>query len=118
MRLLDCFRESGPRTRPTGANLRRPVRTLLQVEALESRTLLNSDQNAFFVTKIYPDLLHRPVDPGALSAFSNMLDRAQITRFDLSLGVESSPEYRNSEVGNLYTQHLHRAATSADLHNG
>src|SRR5262245_37462577 len=63
-RLLNFFRRLRPRAEPRISSHRR-VRALLQLEALEPRTLLNSDQNAFFVAKVYPDLLHRPADPGA-----------------------------------------------------
>jgi uncharacterized protein GlcG (DUF336 family) len=78
---------------------------------------LNSDQNAFFVAKLYPDLLNRPADPGAQSTFTSMLNRAEITRSDLALGIESSPEYRNHQTASLFTQYLHRGATSQDLLN-
>ena len=87
----------------------------LAVEPLESRVLLNSDQNALFVSKAFQDLLHRAVEPASLSAFSDSLDRALLTRFQEVIAIESSLEYRTEQVQNLYAYYLHRGADPGGL---
>jgi hypothetical protein len=70
--------------------------------------------NQLYVSKLYLDLLHRPVDPAGLAGWTSVLDnggsRAQVVQ-----GIQRSPEYRGVEVQTLYQTVLGRAADAQGL---
>jgi hypothetical protein len=65
--------------------------------------------NLQFVAQVYRDLLHREADPLGLAGWSNLLDNG-MSRFQVVLGIESSPEYLGDQVDAAYARLLHRAA--------
>jgi virginiamycin B lyase len=66
------------------------------------------------VAQIYLDLLHRPVDPAGLATWTTVLGQG-ISRAQVALAIETSPEYRTVVVQDLYNQFLHRPADSTGL---
>jgi uncharacterized delta-60 repeat protein len=72
--------------------------------------------NQRFVAQAYLDLLGRPVDGVGLGQWSNLLDKGT-SRADVSLGIESSPEYAADTVNSLYALYLRRTAEKAGLDN-
>jgi uncharacterized protein (TIGR03118 family) len=70
--------------------------------------------NQRFVSQVYLDLLHRPVDSAGLNTWSGILDQG-ISRTTVVSMIETSTEFRADEVSALYTQFLHRAADPAGL---
>jgi uncharacterized protein GlcG (DUF336 family) len=115
MSLWNFFQLHGPRKKRTGPVQRQLFKRSLQVEQLEERMLLNSDQNALFVTKAYQDLLHRAPDPIGQTAFTSGLNRALIDRFDAAVIFTSSQEYRDDLVQDLYMHYLRRSADPTGL---
>jgi uncharacterized protein GlcG (DUF336 family) len=83
------------------------------VEALEDRRLLDGSLSIQFLTKLYPDLLSRPVDATALAVIAPVLDHAIINRTQLVAALEQSGEYRLVQVQNAYSTFLHRTADPA-----
>src|SRR5437870_3780684 len=84
-----------------------------RVEALETRTLMNAASEAF-VSAVYPDLLHRPVDPSGLEHWSRFLEQG-MSRTDVAREITRSLEYRTNLVQNLYGSLLGRAADPTGL---
>jgi uncharacterized protein (TIGR03118 family) len=70
--------------------------------------------NQRFIAQVYLDLLHRPVDPTGLNAFSALLGQG-VSRNQVVLDIESSMEFRTDQVQALYQQYLHRAADPGGL---
>jgi hypothetical protein len=107
---------SRPRQIQTSVSTGSPRRqsTPLAVEPLETRMVL-SGINQRFVTQMYLDLLHRPVDPTGLSVFGSALDRRQMTRQQVVQFVEGSTEYLTGQVQGLYRSLLHRPADQPGL---
>jgi hypothetical protein len=62
--------------------------------------------------QVYRDLLHREADPAGLAGWSDLLDSG-MSRFQVVLGIESSPEYLGDEVDAAYAQLLRRPADPA-----
>jgi Domain of unknown function (DUF4214) len=71
----------------------------------------NSD--AYFLTSVYRDLLHRPISPSELAASLTQL--TQERRGVLSLTLVSSQEYRVKQTGLWYGSYLHRPADPTSL---
>ncbi len=71
--------------------------------------------NQGFVNQVYQDLLHRPAEPAGLAAWSGALDQGWLTRSQVALLIEASPESRGDQVQALYQQYLHRAADPTGL---
>jgi uncharacterized protein GlcG (DUF336 family) len=117
MGLIGFFRRERWSQRPGGRRAGSRGAHSLEIERLESRILLNSDQNAFFVNKIFQDLLHRSPDPATLLAFTQRLDEGLDTRFSDALFLESTPESRSLQVEGLYSHLLHRSADGTGLAN-
>ncbi len=88
-------------------------RTALRLEALEDRCLPSSQQ---FVSQIYTDLLHRPVDAGGLAYWSSLLNQGA-SEAQVALSLESSPEYLSTVVENAFTTLLNRPADATGLAN-
>jgi hypothetical protein len=74
--------------------------------------------NATFLGQLFLSLLQRPIDSASMSAFSAALDAGTLSRFQLILGIVTSPEYQTFVVKNLYQQVLGRAADSGGLAGG
>jgi hypothetical protein len=70
-----------------------------------------------FVAQVYHDLLHRPVDPVGLSAWSAAIDQGMSTVF-VVMQIEMSAEYRAVEVQQIYQTILGRPADPLGLING
>jgi hypothetical protein len=68
-----------------------------------------------FVAQVYRDLLHREADVGGLAFFSAQISQGTLTRAEVVLIIESSPEYRIDLVEDLYQHFLHRAADPGGL---
>jgi uncharacterized protein (TIGR03118 family) len=62
-----------------------------------------------FVAQVYRDLLHREADPDGLAFWTSMLSQ-NVSRTQVALGIENTPEYRTVEVQAAYRLLLHRAA--------
>jgi uncharacterized protein GlcG (DUF336 family) len=82
------------------------------VEVLESRTLLDASANVNFVAQVYRDLLHREPDSAGLSFFSSLLNTGSVDRVHVALAIQTSPEYRGSQLQSIYGTFLHRPADS------
>jgi uncharacterized protein (TIGR03118 family) len=67
-----------------------------------------------FLTQLYLDLLHRPVDSGGLNFWSNMLSQ-NVSRLQVTTDIQNTPEYRAVQVQAAYTLLLHRSADPAGL---
>jgi parallel beta-helix repeat protein len=75
---------------------------------------ITGDLDAFFVSKVYQDLLHRTVDSAGLSLWTGMLDQGTAP-FSVALAIENSAEYRIDLVQGAYHLLLHRNADSGGL---
>jgi hypothetical protein len=65
--------------------------------------------NQRFIAEVYHDVLGRSVDPSGLTTWTGLLD-AGVSRLQVVLAIEDSPEYRALEVQAVYQRYLHRAA--------
>jgi uncharacterized protein GlcG (DUF336 family) len=72
--------------------------------------VLSSAENSAFVTRAFQDLLHRSPEPPTLAYFSSLLNHSYLNRYQVSLSIVQSPEYRAAQVQGLYTALLHRGA--------
>jgi hypothetical protein len=70
--------------------------------------------NEAYVSRVYQDLLDRPVDPVGLVQFTTALNRG-LSRTQFVQILETSQEYRTLEVQNLYEDVLHRPADPSGL---
>jgi uncharacterized protein (TIGR03118 family) len=70
--------------------------------------------NQAFVSQVYLDLLHRPVDPTGLSGWTNALAQGA-SRGQVVNGIEASQEHLTDVVQSLYQTFLHRAADTGGL---
>jgi hypothetical protein len=70
--------------------------------------------NQRFVAQVYLDLLHRPVDPSGLAAWSSLLNKG-FDRTQMVLSLETSPEFLGQEVQQIYAAYLGRAADPTGL---
>jgi uncharacterized protein (TIGR03118 family) len=77
-------------------------------------SLQTETPNQRFVSQVYLDLLHRPVDQGGFNTFTSMLSQGA-SRAQVALEIENSMEFRTDEVMALYNRFLHRSADSAGL---
>jgi hypothetical protein len=80
--------------------------------------------NDGFLSELYLDALHRPIDAGAETYFSNLLAQGA-TRGDVAAMVFASHEYHGDLVDSLYLEYLDRpsdaggrAAFTTELDNG
>jgi uncharacterized repeat protein (TIGR01451 family) len=67
-----------------------------------------------WLSKVYQDLLNRPIDAGGLAGWVGALGQG-MSRSQIVQGIEASTEYRADQVEALYGQYLHRAADPAGL---
>jgi hypothetical protein len=70
--------------------------------------------NQKWVSQVYLDLLHRPVDPSGLANWSGLVDQG-VSRTQVVLDIEASPEYLTDVVENLYQRYLGRLADPLGL---
>jgi hypothetical protein len=70
-----------------------------------------------WVSELYRDLLHRPVDPVGLATWSRLVDQG-VPRSSLVIQLEGSTEYRTILVNQVYHLLLHRDADAAGLRLG
>jgi Domain of unknown function (DUF4214)/Domain of unknown function (DUF5122) beta-propeller len=68
--------------------------------------------NQLFIAQVYPDLLHRPVDPTGLASWSGLLDRG-MSRVQVIAQMQATQEYHTIVVDDLYSRILGRAADSS-----
>src|SRR5262249_47780236 len=68
--------------------------------------------NQLYVSKLYLDLLQRPVDSSGLASWTTMLDKGG-SRAQVVAGIQNSPEYHVAEVQPLYGSVLQRVAEPA-----
>jgi RHS repeat-associated protein len=121
-----CFRDEGSsmvlqwlrkrvqrrqQTKSGRARGRKP--SALRLEELEPRVLLSAaDDRA--VTRLYDDLLQRPVEPFGLSVWGGQLEHGA-SRLAVALGIARSPEYQALQVNGLYADYLHRSGDPQGL---
>jgi hypothetical protein len=74
-------------------------------------------QTGAFVNQAYKDLLGRPADPGGLAYWCGQLHLGILTRTQVALDIEASPEYTAHEVQGIYAHYLHRSADGSGLSN-
>ena len=67
-----------------------------------------------FISEVYSDLLHRPVDAAGLAYWTAQLG-AGASRAQVVAGVENTDEYRQVEVDTLFETYLHRHADAGAL---
>jgi hypothetical protein len=72
--------------------------------------------NQRFVAQAYLDLLGRPVDSNGLAEWSSLLDKGT-SRTQVTLDIESSPEFANYTINALYTRYLGRTVDPTGLNN-
>jgi hypothetical protein len=70
--------------------------------------------NQKWVSQVYLDLLHRPVDPSGLANWSGLVNQG-VSRTQVVLDIEASPEYLTDVVENLYQRYLGRLADPVGL---
>jgi hypothetical protein len=81
--------------------------TRLGGQILEDRIVPQAAAVNDFVTQVYTDLLHRTVDSGGLSFWSDAITNGS-TYGQVVLDIESSPEFRYDQVGQWYETYLDR----------
>lgn len=74
-----------------------------------------SDANSNWVSLIYPAILNRAVDSGALSYFTGELDNHYMTQGQVAQALTSSNEYRDGVIQSFFQTFLGRSASSSDL---
>jgi sugar lactone lactonase YvrE len=81
-------------------------------------TLTVSDQprlpNQSWLSQVYADLLHRPLDPSGLATWSSLLNQG-VSRTQVVHFIQSSLEYRTDVVEALYSSLLNRPADASGL---
>src|SRR5262249_31775585 len=70
-----------------------------------------------FIMQAYRDVLGREVDAPSLAQLTVLLDSGQVTRMDVALNLDLSPEYRVVTIGKLYNQLLHRPVDQPGLNS-
>jgi hypothetical protein len=83
----------------------------LRCESLEERLNPSTSFAQEFVTQVYTDLLHRSVDPRGLASSIQMIDQGT-PLYEVVLDIESSQEYRDDQVEQIYESYLNRPADS------
>jgi hypothetical protein len=76
--------------------------------------VLDGTTNERFVGQVYQNLLSRSADADGLAAWAQLLDQG-ISRSQVVLDIESTPEYLSDVVQNLYQSFLGRAAVTEGL---
>jgi Domain of unknown function (DUF4214) len=71
-----------------------------------------------FLTHLYQDVLHRPVDKAGLDFFFANLDQGTLAPLDVALALLRSPEYRTMLIPGWYMSFFHRPATPTEIAAG
>ncbi len=99
---------------------RRPLYTSLHLEPLDNRInpAPGGSLNQAFISQVYLDLFHRPVDPSGLATWGGFVDQTG-NRSGAIYGIQNatSQEFRVNEVQQLYLQLLGRAVDPVGLAN-
>jgi hypothetical protein len=74
-----------------------------------------SDQNENWVSLIYPPILNRQADSGALSYFTSELDGGYMTRAQVVQALADSNEYRDDVIQSFFQTFLMRSASQSDI---
>ncbi len=82
------------------------------VEPLEARAQPAALSSTAFVTKVFPDLLNRPVDSLGLAYWSSLVDQGFL-RSQVAGRMEATQEYRAGVVQKLFSAYLRRPAEPA-----
>src|SRR5438067_7456214 len=92
----------------------------LAVEELEARHVPSTigTPNQDFVDQVYQDLLHRSADPVGLAVLSNQLDSGALSRSQVVLAIQNSPEGRSTLVNDVFLRFLHRPADTLAMMAG
>src|SRR5260370_8790911 len=114
MRWLNSFVRGFRKNKLRGNKCLRRHLPRLNVEQLEARTLLDAAANSFFVGQAFRDLFHREVDPGSQAALSHVLDLG-ITRSQLVMALENTPEFPMGQGQTVYNALLHRPVDPSPL---
>jgi hypothetical protein len=77
--------------------------------------IIDSSQNARFVTALYQTLLNRAPDSGGLTFYTGQLNSGAVSRQAVSLVILNSGEYRTIQVSHFYQSILGRAPDSGGL---
>jgi PEP-CTERM motif-containing protein len=87
-------------------------------------TLVGSDEyfeneagatNGGFLSRAYPDLLHRAADPAALAHFGPLLDDHVLTREQVAYDIDTTNAYYQTLVSGYFPQFLRRPADPVNL---
>jgi hypothetical protein len=70
--------------------------------------------NQSWLSQVYADLLHRPLDPSGLATWGTLLNQG-VSRTQVVQFIQSSLEYRTNIVEELYSSLLHRPADASGL---
>ncbi|HEV3345004.1 MAG TPA: DUF4214 domain-containing protein [Pirellulales bacterium] len=73
------------------------------------------DQNENWVSLIYPVILNRSADSGALSYFTGQLDGNSMTRAQVVQALVYSNEYRDDVIQSFFQTLLMRSASQSDI---
>jgi hypothetical protein len=71
--------------------------------------------NAAWVTTLYERLLNREPEQQGLDFWTGKLDSGDMTRQQVVLGFETSPEAYGNDVTSFYQQYLNRAPSQSEL---
>jgi uncharacterized repeat protein (TIGR03803 family) len=72
------------------------------------------DPNAAWLTQVYADFFHRPLDASGQATWTSLLNQG-MSRTQVVQLIQTTIEYRTDVVEALYSQLLHRAADQAGL---
>jgi autotransporter-associated beta strand protein len=86
-------------------------------QKVNANASLNGCDSQSFVTQVYLDLLHRPVDASGMASWGGILDSGKLTRADVVVGIERSPEYLGLQVRTAFQKLLRREPEPASLTN-
>jgi hypothetical protein len=106
------FDAAGPREYRAVVTDAANVTATSNVAILTINTPLTPNQH--FLSQVYNDFFHRPVDASGLATWSAVLDQG-VPRIRVVSLIQSSFEYRADVVGALYTKVLHRAVDPSGL---
>jgi uncharacterized repeat protein (TIGR03803 family) len=73
-----------------------------------------ADPNQNWLTQVYADFFHRPLDPSGLATWEGLLNQG-FSRTQVAQFIQQGLEYRTDVVEALYSKLLHREADSAGL---
>ncbi|HVX61446.1 MAG TPA: DUF4214 domain-containing protein [Pirellulales bacterium] len=84
--------------------------------AIATYAIETGTANEQFISQVYLDFLHRPVDASGLAYWDAQLAAGE-SRQDVVYSIEQTMEFANVTVEGLYQRYLHRAADPGGLSN-